>query len=125
VVAKAAHLARARQNEALALRLLDDWGSDPTAATWAVTVAYYAAVHYVEAFLYSVSPDLHSLNHTDREWLLRDHHVNFPVDAWNAYDQLKSWSKHARYGMRTFDPVFVRDTVIGGFLKRVAAAVPT
>lgn len=58
------HVAQAELNERLSLRLQDE---DPA---WAVTLLFYAAVHYVEAFFYTFPTQrrlpLHYDNHMSR-----------------------------------------------------------
>ena len=94
-----AHLWQAGRNERLAKQLL----SELTYKEWVVTVAFYGALHYVEAAL-NQSPDImHSETsmprgypgslHDYREDLVLQHYSS----AWASYRKLRTQSVVARY----------------------------
>jgi hypothetical protein len=120
VASRARHVEQARHKRRIAEQLLATWPTDEYAAQWAIVAAFYAAVHCAEAFLDDLG--LHSLDHDDRERLLADHNVGFPEDARDAYDQLKQWSTHARYGLRTFRADYVRAFALGVSLLTIETA---
>ena len=90
---------------------------------WAVTVAFYVAVHRVE-FLRAVLGDGHSRDHAGRLDYVGTVHpaLNRP------FEQLYLASRRARYESASdffayFDTDGVRDRVIGGWLAAVEAYV--
>src|SRR5579859_4799947 len=70
---------------------LGEDGSDPTALQWAVTAAFYCALHCVE--LHLSDRRVHSLSHWDGEQYLD----SLPDPIYTAYKQLKSFSESCRY----------------------------
>ena len=102
--ARSEHLQQAGENRAHAEMLLREHRSDRTSVQWAVTAVFYCAVHCVEAYL--ADQRQHSMDHRHRDSLLDDPAIGFPVDARDAYQQLKQWSQSGRYlmGGFTFDP---------------------
>jgi len=84
------HLAIARDNELLVEQLNLD--SAP-ARGWASTIAFYAALHYVEAF-FSVS-GVHSADHRTRDSNL--YRFNETMSIYDDFCELKNISTSARY----------------------------
>lgn len=99
---KYVHLAQAKHNEALATKLL----SEPPYHDWAITAAFYAAVHYVETWLFDRREQ-----HTETSIPVRDDgefahtaHVwreklveRLGPDAHKAFRKLRANSEQARY----------------------------
>jgi hypothetical protein len=85
------HLRQAEQNESLADGLR---GRDPG---WAITVLFYAAVHYVEAYLdwsYAVHGcQQHSVDHFDREQAMGKYFAH----VGKHYRPMYRKSREARY----------------------------
>ena len=118
--AQAQHLEQARANRAFAERLLELGPSDPTFRQWAVTAAFYCAVHCVEAYLARLGR--HSQDHEHRRQLIcRGGVAAVPPEVFRAYRQLQQWSEQARYLMGQFSEQDVRTLVLGQMLPRVAA----
>ena len=113
------HLAQARANRAYGQRLLLASPNDPTALQWAVTVAFYCAVHSIEAHLARYS--FHSRTHRLRETYMADPRVGIPADVYAAYRALRQRSEGARYLMWRFTATQVREEIFGGYLVTVAA----
>ena len=62
---------------------------------WAVTVTFYAALHYVEAYFAKKKPALHSKDHKMRDSYIRRDAVLGPL--YRKYVDLKQESHDARY----------------------------
>jgi hypothetical protein len=100
------HLANARRNESFATFLLRSYlnsrgqqppPDQPVELLWCVVVAFYSAVHYVNAYLwekYHFSPP----NHAAREQRIYADPTLARIAV--SYDTLKDWGMQARY-----DPV--------------------
>jgi hypothetical protein len=86
------HLEQAKHNERL-IGFLDVHTSP--FLDWIVTIAFYAALHYVEAFFYNHAPVRHSDNHQHRVSLLRTYAPN--VAVFKTYERMYNWSRLARY----------------------------
>ena len=87
------HLIKASHNK----NLLEDFDLLHTEfIDWVVTVLFYSAVHYVEAFLAVRS--IHSPIHAERDRRVR----NLLPDIYDSYNDLKNDSVEARYYMRQF-----------------------
>lgn len=86
---KEEHLAKATRNESFA----DSLARNTKYFDWAVTVLYYAAVHYVDAVL-AVS-SAHPEKHTERHALIATNGTLKRV--YKEYRQLESVSRNARY----------------------------
>jgi hypothetical protein len=83
------HKQRAEHNEFLRDEL------DNPFWDWAVSATFYAAVHYVEAYLAKCNPPVHSRNHDYRDsHILRDAKIRIIYDD---YKLLKTESHDARY----------------------------
>jgi hypothetical protein len=91
------HLSRARQTEQLALALNRDL---PVCIDWAVAMLFYAALHYIDAFLAGKS--VHPMNHKQRdEKIERNGSLS---GIYGAYRRLKDLSRAARYEIPNFPP---------------------
>ena len=101
---KERHLAQAGKNEAF----YQSFDLPSTAfLDWAVTGLFYAALHYVDAFLATrgtssgIDPD----NHYQREfWLSREILL---TSIYSNYQELKNRSEDARYRLLHFTPMSV------------------
>jgi hypothetical protein len=83
------HRTKAEHNENFAATLSSPFHD------WAVTVIFYAAVHYIEAYFAKEKPPYHSPNHP-----LRDSAIGktaFLKPIWKDYRELKNQSGLARY----------------------------
>lgn len=99
MASEADHIAQAEHNEALAQEL----SNDLTYKDWLITVAFYAAIHYVEASLVRDSighsetdprrPSRVSL-HEWRQMLVRS---RCSQRCWTSYRTLRNESTNARY----------------------------
>jgi hypothetical protein len=89
-----AHKRKAAHNEAfLAMVQRNDAGPNFTFPDWLITVAFYVAVHHVDAKLANLYPSLHPSNHGERNTFVSD---KLPQIA-NDYLFLRSKSEYARY----------------------------
>jgi hypothetical protein len=88
VASPAEHLARAATNEILADRLTREGELN-----WAVTLYFYAVVHYSGALLSRVGVDTEGLDHLTTQSKLDKHH---PAVR-GRYMQLEGMSRRARY----------------------------
>lgn len=70
-----------------------DSSSHPKFPDWMVTVAFYIAVHYVDAKLAGLTPSVHPGNHSERNTLVA---VNLR-SVRRDYFFLKNKSEYARY----------------------------
>jgi hypothetical protein len=111
------HLRQARENKAFAEELLITRGTSPLHVQWAVTAAFYCAVHCMQAHLLTQGFD--PTNHGDRGLLIHSPNVGIPVNVQDAYFWLKNRSERARYRLATFDPAWVQRTVLDDRLKKV------
>jgi hypothetical protein len=103
------HLRQARENRRLALALIEAHQHDPCAVQWVVTMAFYSAVHGVEAHLARYGE--HSGEHAGREALMAVTRFGIPARVFEAYKRLKGWSRNGRYELRQFTPDWVRTRV--------------
>lgn len=83
------HLEQARHNEAFLQRIDSDTYSD-----WVVTVLFYAALHYVDAYL-AKQGHADPGDHDTRDDLIRQFADTRLV--WREYSRLKSFSRSSRY----------------------------
>ncbi len=89
------HLRKATHNE----KFFDDFNLASSAyPDWAITVLFYSALHYVEAFFAAQTPAIHCATHPQREGLINQHLRSIYGD----YSDLKNDSLAARYGMKEF-----------------------
>lgn len=92
------HLRKARHNEDLADYLLSN---DAVYRDWAVCGAFYAAVHYVEAYLAGYGGGgYHNVDHVRRGRLI--HTIHQLEGIRREYSHLKNAGWAARYVVKTF-----------------------
>lgn len=106
MASRSRHLDEAQRFRRLAERLAAGAADESAELQWAIVLAFYSGLHYVEAFFADLG--LHSIDHHDRATLLADANVGFPDDAKDAYAQLKQWSTQARYELRRFKAAQVK-----------------
>lgn len=114
---QARHLEQARANRDHAEFLVAQRPSDPTAMQWAVTAAFYCAVHCIEAHLATFGVD--SRSHADRGYHMSVLAYGIPDVVADAYAALKRRSMGARYLMWNFTERDVRRKVLDRQLKAV------
>jgi hypothetical protein len=92
MASEATHIQQANRNQSVLDRLIAD--SDP-ASDWITVVAFYKAVHVVEAILASneSSPNNHSVDHKSRNHSLKTKYQKI----WESYYFLSRSSGGARY----------------------------
>ena len=83
------HKTKAEHNENLAATLKSPY------CDWAVTVRFYVAVQYIEAYLAKERPPLHSPSHHKRDCEIGRN--AFLKTQWGNYRELKNQSGLARY----------------------------
>lgn len=71
-----------------------DSSTHPVFPDWKVTVAFYIAVHYVDAKFAGQTPPVHPGNHAERNMLVA---VHLPHGVRRDYLFLKNKSEYARY----------------------------
>jgi hypothetical protein len=92
---KQEHVAKAEGNARFASSLSLD---DPARIDWALIATFYAAMHYVEAYL--ATQGLHVRSHTTRDgYVGRDAHLK---KIYSQYQDLKYYGYNARYEMNPF-----------------------
>jgi uncharacterized protein (UPF0332 family) len=111
------HLDQARRNRALAEELLAHPSGDSTHVQWAVTAAFYCALHCLQAYLLDLGRDPQS--HAARGREIADPANRVPMDVQLAYVALEQLSKKARYRLGVFAPSFVRRRVLDDRLRKV------
>lgn len=94
------HLAQASTNAAVLAQM--GQGS-PRRPDWEITLAFYVAVHLVEAFLARANPPVHSASHAMRNAEVRR---RLPTRESIAYLALHSASVRARYDCLLITPAF-------------------
>ena len=92
----AEHLEQVERNESLYLDLCRLYTSVPDYTEWEVVALFYAALHYVDAWLAS-SEHVHSRNHAQRIGLVRSNIALRPIS--DQYERLYRLSVLARYEM--------------------------
>jgi len=102
----ASHLRQARENLEHAEWILVMRPTDDTALRWAVTAAFYCALHCMTAHL--VGRGVSVRKHEDRERELRSRRNGVPFPVFDAYRQLKRRSVVGRYMLQIFTPPQVR-----------------
>ncbi len=115
------HLEQARRNLAHAERLLDEHSDDPTDVQWAVTAAFYCAVHCLQAHI--IRQGRNPQNHMKRAEAIADPAMRVPLSVQLAYELLKQRSEGARYRLAEFDSEIVRRRVIGHYLATITTFV--
>lgn len=94
---KQVHLQKATENESLASKL--DM-TVPSAPNWAIIMVFYAAVHYVGAYFFTVGQSYQLHIHRDSA-IRNDTQIR---TIWRFYERLKDSSENARYGSAFFTP---------------------
>src|SRR5215207_858068 len=89
------HLVQARANRDHAEWLLAMNAADPTARQWAVTAAFYCALHGLTAYL--IARGVNVTNHTARARALWDANSGVPRSVYRAYRRLDEACRGARY----------------------------
>jgi hypothetical protein len=95
VPSKEEHLSRAHENEALAGSLDLDVTLN---VDWAITILFYAALHYVDAYL--ATKPIHPPSHDFRDSEIENNGSLSPI--YNDYRRLKDKSVAARYEIANF-----------------------
>jgi hypothetical protein len=121
VAQPAQHFEQARWNRAHAEHLLATYPQQPVALQWAVTAAFYSALHCLTGYL--AQRGVQVFNHQQREAAIADPRNGVPTRVYDAYVRLKRRSTGARYLMQTFTPVQVRTQILDGYLATVTAFV--
>jgi uncharacterized protein (UPF0332 family) len=111
------HFQQARENRALAERLLAGGAGNPTDVQWVVVAAFYCAVHCIQGYLLTRGHD--PRNHASRGALVASPALGIPGAVQDAYFWLKMRSERARYRLGRFDPSFVRQRVLDDKLKLI------
>lgn len=110
MAAAESHLEQARSNLRLMQQLFERSETlGDVAVQWAVTVAFYAALHCLEAHFRDSGLNA-SANHRDRAFRLAQ--VGVPIDVVVAYKQLEQWSRQGRYELGLFELEFVLREVL-------------
>lgn len=110
------HLDLARENERFGATLL----TEVRFLGWAVTGYFYAAIHYVEAYLSRAN--VHSGDHRTRDsHILQDTVLRVIYDE---FSDLKNDSTEARYQCRTFTPTEINTHVVTAFTRIKAHLTP-
>ena len=91
----ATHLAQARHNEDFFGRIDQSLDSD-----WAVTALFYAALHYVDAYLFR--KNLNPGDHAERNRMMQANPTTSAI--WSHYRRLLDRSWDARYNAATYTP---------------------
>jgi len=116
-----AHLEQARANRDFAEQLLQDRPSDPVSLQWAVTAAFYCALHCLQAHL--LARGMNPRTHMARDRLLAGAASGVPDDVYAAYEALKQRSEGARYRMWGLTADRVREDILDGYLAKVTEFV--
>jgi hypothetical protein len=108
------HRAKAENNEFLTTQINNPFWD------WGVTANFYSALHYVEAYFASKTPQLHPPTHT-----LRDNHIHADSKLspiYIDYRQLEDESRDARYdaSVTISQSDFVRTQ---GYLNRIKTVI--
>ena len=101
------HLAQADHNE----RFVSSFDVDSTQFNdWVVTGMFYAALHYVNAYLaYAGYPPSRYKSHGRREGCMaRDRKLRHDTSLYDCYEDLHNDSESARYYMKKLPPADVR-----------------
>jgi len=100
------HLRQAQHNRSL-IEALDPAGT--RFLDWVVTVAFYVALHRLEAWF--ADKGLHFESHTQRDdWLVKVKELRRNV--WPRYKELEFQSRQARYQCISFDKDFVQSRLL-------------
>jgi len=121
VATAAQHFEQARGHRAYAEHLLVTYPTDPFALQWAVTAAFYAALHALSGHL--IQHAVQVTNHQARDAALADPRNGIPQAVYDSYRRLKGRSEGTRYLLWRFTQADVRATVLDIHLARVMAFV--
>jgi hypothetical protein len=90
------HLAKAQGNETFSATITPE---DQTRIDWTLVVLFYAAVHYVEAYL-AMQLGIHARSHTMRDnYVAKDANLR---KIYSSYQHLKYFGYNARYEVFRF-----------------------
>ncbi len=84
---------------------------------WAITATFYAALHYLEAYL--ATQGIHSQTHVERDQRVNSLPELRPL--YGSYRRLKNQSLEARYGTRQFPRSDV--TATAGWLDQIKSHI--
>lgn len=98
---RGAHVAQAEHNEALYSHLDQ---AAPEYADWQVTSLFYAALHYVDAYLANTASSVHPQTHQERDRLVSMERGLRRISI--DYQELKDRSLDARYRVVRFPADF-------------------
>lgn len=108
------HLPLAESNE----RFAESIAALPTRfPDWEITVLFYSALHYVDAFL--STQGIHPRNHDSRIRSIRSY-----INAWEDYRDLYHLSLDARYNTVSFTPAYA-DAIKAGPFRRTKEEILT
>lgn len=105
------HISQAEHNESLADYLIN---MDRPYHDWVITICFYSAIHYFEAWLFitntdnnkhsytSMPQDYNKSPHSWREDLI---HRSFSVEVWKSFRKLRTQSEIARYLTSSYNPI--------------------
>jgi len=129
---KIAHVEQAHHNENFFHFLNNDGIYNTLYRDWIISAVYYAAVNYIEAYIYEKIPEKHSDQvararnlkspHEAREKIISD---KFPTLMTKHYKTLKGASEKVRYAKVNFKTFYRKQDVSKfintdlGFIKRV------
>ena len=91
-----AHIRKAEHNERFAATVR---GHSPEFLDWVATAYFYAALHYLEAYLTAKPAEKHPASHGERQSLVANH---FSRNSYAGFSYLKDRSETARYDTRQF-----------------------
>ena len=117
------HFDQARENRRFAEHLLATYPNDPVFMQWAVTSAFYSALHCMTGFL--LQQGIQVFNHQSRDAALANLSNSgvIPLQVYDAYVRLKSRSTSARYNLWTFSDHQVRTQILGKYLATITSFV--
>jgi hypothetical protein len=97
------HLEKAQGNETFAASITHE---NQTRIDWTLIVLFYAAVHYVEAYL-GVRLGLHARSHTMRDnYVAKDANLR---KIYSSYQHLKYFGYNARYEVFRFTVIHIQE----------------
>lgn len=97
------HLEKARGNESFAATITHE---NQTKIGWILVVLFYAAVHYVEAYL-AVQLGIHARSHTMRDsYVAKDANLR---RIYSSYQHLKYFGYNARYEVFQFNVTDIQE----------------
>ena len=98
------HLVAARANETLAMAMIETH----QAHAWAIVLAFYAALHWVDALLASAS--IHPESHSRRNLFVARTQLRTVIEPYQA---LRDFSQDARYELVPFSESKARALIAG------------